>query len=156
MSTEIKNCDQNSIIKVLPNSWLKINKNCELEMEICHNTTKMYVPQTDSVVVYQGSITVFNFTYNLNDRDKNQKIFKGKNQELIKTIMVMNGVRGINKTEIGVRCYNNSRLKYENSAKTIKLLAMTSKNGEMFKIIDKASLNVGQSCIKTKLVAQKY
>lgn len=153
VSTEIKNCGSGSLIKVLPNSWIKINKNCEIEAGICHNTTQRYVSISDNTVVYQGQIKIFNFTTNLKNHSKNQKY---QSQELVKTVMIISGVRSPDKNKIGIQCYNSTLLKFENSEKTIRLLTMTTNGGEVFRIVDKTTFENGKSCIEAKLVAKKY
>lgn len=134
----------------MPKSWVKVNKNCDVEADICHNTTRLYNLKSENTIVYQGSMRIFNLTFVYQE---SKKILK--NKELGGFLQLLTGLvnRG---SKIGMKCRNSTIFKFENSAKTIKLLFMSTNDGQKFQINDNAIFDNGSSCIEITFVAQKY
>lgn len=145
----MKNCAEDSVIKILANSSMKVNKNCELESKLCHNVMRLYKHTSQNVIVYHNSIKIYNLTATSDSRREYENL---KKQELVRMVIMMSGFR--NPPIIGLHC-NNSVLKLENSEKTFKVMMMTTKIGDTFRLINNLTLEDGISCIETTLVAKR-
>lgn len=149
VSESITNCDTKSVIKILPKSWLKITKNCELVGNICHNTTSIEKPLIMSSIALAGSVQLFNFT-NVIDCKNLKKI---KNQEILKSVSRANGVRDCDDTRIGVRCYNGTLMKYKSSVRLLQMISHIVGRGDRVDAVDNIAYENGKkSCVKVAFV----
>lgn len=148
----MKNCEKDSIIKILPNSWFKINKACELIANVCHNVTEVRRPVKANVVMYQGNLKMINMTKELGCKN----LRKGSDQDFVKTMLILNGLRPCDEQKVGISCRNSTIFKLENGEKIFKLLMMASSAGEVYRVIDKVIFEGGRSsCLEIKTVVMK-
>lgn len=141
-------------MKLLPNSWFKIDKDCQLVANVCHNVTAVGKPIKSNTVVYQGSLKLINMSRELGCKNLKKIV----DQDLVKTIMVLNGLRLCNEQKSGVQCRNSTIFKYDESGgKTLKMLMMTATAGDVYRMKDTVIFEKGQSCVdvKVKVVNRK-
>lgn len=154
MTTLIENCDENSVIKVLPNAKAFVNKNCEFVVDICHNyTTQNLYPITANLVVYSHSMVIQNNTTPV-DCKSYKKI---KNREIVKMISTLSGLKDCEKYKQGVVCKNTTIMKLKDSVRSIGLIRQTSTNMNQYQIVEKIVFENGAvSCIKSQAEGRKY
>lgn len=145
---EVKNCNEKSLIKVMPNVTAKFTRNCKLIGNICHNTTELRKPISINSVFYQGSMKVYNFTNSAECKSlkKSRKI-----NDFINMILAFNGLRTCDDYKLGVRCYNSTILTVVNSMRSLEMISMMAKSGDIFRVVDNISFeNGGKSCMTLK------
>lgn len=152
-STELKNCDKNSIFKLLPNSWFKINKKCEFIANVCHNITKVLKPVRAFAVLYQNKMKLVN-----KSRVLSCEILKTiADQPQAKTAWALNGLRLCDEQKEGVFCRNSTAFKYgKDGVRIVKMMTMAIASGENYRFRDITIFEKGErSCIEAKVVARR-
>lgn len=151
-AVEIEDCsNSNSIIKVLPNAQVKINKKCEFVANICHNITAVKKILSAKTTIHQRSMKIYD-TNNTLDCKRLDIISK---QEIVRLITAFSGLTSCKNFKIGIHC-NNSTVKLTSAAKTIKMLSIASKDGDILRIIDDVSLEGANACVDVKIKMIKY
>lgn len=155
---DIKNCDENSLIKLQlqPNAYMRMTKNCELIGQICHNTTKLSKPIVINTVFYHNKMKVYNFT----NSGECKSLKKIRNNEIMKMILVFNGLRACDEYKQGIHCSGSSQksnlVSIVNSKRTLEMMSLTAKIGDTFRMIDRITFeNSGKSCMSMKFVVKK-
>lgn len=152
-TTRIENCDEKSIIKVLPNAKAFINRNCEYVVDICHNVTEMLNAVTSNLVAYSSSIELQNNTSAV-DCKSYKKI---KNREVVRMISAINGFSECENFKPGLVCKNTTIFKLKETLRIVNLIRQTSRNGNIYEIVDRIVFENGAiSCIKAEAVSWKY
>lgn len=152
-SVEMKNCDKESIIKILPDSSFKINAKCELIANVCHNITEVSKPVKANTIIYQNAMTLFNLT-----RESGCKFLKSQaDQSLVKTVWVLNGLRQCNEQKRGIFCRHSTSFKYDKEGKrTLKMLTMTITTGGIYRLRNELMFENGKSsCTEVNLIAKR-
>lgn len=154
--TEMKNCGEKSLIKLIPNVTLKMSKNCELLGNICHNTTQLGKPIIISTIFYHGSMKVYNFT----NSGECKSMKKSRNNDIMKIILTLNGLRACDEFKLGVRCSGSSTtsplVSVSSSKRTLEMMSLTAKTGDTFRMTDRIAFeNGGISCTSMKFVVMK-
>lgn len=133
-------------------SSVQINRNCELTANICHNITKLSKPQSSRNLVYQGSLKLINRSTTLSC-----KIVKVNFQsELVKALSIMSGMRPCDQAKLGMQCSNGTKLPFRDSEKTLRLLTMTTKQNDIFNVIDYINFENGRNCVNATFIMKKY
>lgn len=122
----------------------------------CYNITQTSIPKNITVLVYQGSYKLFDITSPLScggmaRRTKN-------NVELDKFTGTIRGVFTCNDLKAGVHCYNSTTtVNFKKIGRIIKLLSMTTTDGENYRVIDKIGFQNGGtgSCVEARFVTKK-
>lgn len=115
--------------------------------------TKLTKPRGANTLIYQGSLTIFNSTSTKNVC-KNLNINRDK--DLVKALITISGLQPCDKIKQGLRCLNGTVMKFRDSEKTIRLMTMTSKHDDRFRIVDIVYFEQGQSCVDATFVMKKY
>lgn len=152
-SVEMKNCDSESLIKILPNSWFRINNKCELIVHVCHNVTEVLRPVRANAVLYQNSMKLINFTRTLGCK----KLRAVADLSLDKTMLTLNGLKQCKELKKGVSCQNLTAFKYnKDGEKVFKMLMMTIASGETYRLKDNVTFEKDKkSCLELKIVAKR-
>lgn len=136
----------------MPESIVKINRKCELVANICHNVTRFSKPITSNTLIFQGSMKIFN-----SSSDARCKVLKtNQNKDLIRLMMTINGVRTCDHFKLGIQCSNGTIMKFQGSEKTIKLIAMTTRQNEKFRLVDTIYFEKGRTCVNATFIVKKY
>lgn len=152
-TTRIENCDEHSIIKVLPNAKAFINRNCEYVVDICHNVTVKLNAVSANLIVYSSSIEIQNST-SAADCKSYKKI---KNREVIRMVSAISGFSECENFKPGMVCKNETAFKLKDTLRAINLIKQTSRNGNTYEIFERIVFENGAiSCIKAEAVSRKY
>lgn len=146
------NCDDESVIKVMPNSWVEITKNCDMIGSVCHNTTEVLKPLLISTILLHGSVQIYNFTNRANCKE----LKKIKNQDIIKGTMRANGLRDCDEMRAGVRCVNGTFLKFTGARRLVQMVSHLARVGDKFGSSTNIYFEGGKkSCMNFSFVAKK-
>jgi hypothetical protein len=153
ISTGFKNCGgENAIVKVLPNSTVKIDKDCLFTEHVCHNYTTTLKPQFSNTKVYQRSLKIFDIKTQLDC--KNLK--KINDRQVSRIVSSFSGlILKCNQFSVGIKCYKESFM-LDTALNTIKMLSVASKDGDLLRITDEVSFDKGKSCVEVNVVMKKY
>lgn len=82
---------------------------------------------------------------------------KYKNQELVKIVSSISGLRDCAETKTGIFCKNSTVLKLKSSIRAFNVIKMSARNGDTYKLVDRITFEKGKtSCVKTEILVQKY
>lgn len=152
-TVRIENCNEKSVIKVLPHARASINRNCEYVVEICHNITEKLNPSVANLVVYSQSIVIQNSTTAVDCRNY-KKIM---NREIVKMVSALSGLRECEKFKPGITCRNSTLFKLKDTLRSIDLIKQTTRDRDKYTIVQKIIFENGaESCIKSEAVSRKY
>lgn len=152
-SDKMVDCDDNSVIQMMPNSWIKITKDCKLVGNVCHNTTAILKPIQMSSVLFHRSVQLFNFTNQANCKE----LKKIKTQDVIKAIMKVNGLRDCTEIRLGVRCLNATLMKFNSTRRMISMVSHLAKVGDRLGFSSNIYFQGGRrSCMNFSFVVKKW
>jgi hypothetical protein len=141
------------MIKVQPNASFIINKNCELIVNMCHNVKEVSRPIKGITNISHGSMNIYSFNGTSENCSAMKKFI---DQELVRTIWTINGIRLCEDFMKGIRCYNGTIFKYKKFRRAISLMTMTAKQGDIFRVYDKVTFENGKkSCVDINVVLNK-
>lgn len=121
---------------------------------MCHDVTEVSRPVKGLTLIYLGRMMLFNFT---GVSESCSALKKYREQELVKTIWTINGLRLCDDFKKGVRCYEGKIFKYRKINRTFSLVSMTVKDGDMLRVHDKITFENGkESCTDVNIVAMKF
>jgi hypothetical protein len=97
---------------------------------------------------------VYNMTFSSQSTEEEIKRRKSVNKHDLAE-MINTAVGFQYRPELGIKCTNRTK-KLSKSENVIKMLMVTIKNGDFFRLIDKLGFDQGNSCVEIKLEALKY